>query len=118
MNADDTTMQADIAALLRQTARAHSTTTYAAVAAAAGLPISDPASRARIAHLLYAVNAVEHAQGRPLLSTVVVFVGQRRPGAGFFQCARDLGRLTDEEPLTFWAAELQRVYAVWHDQTP
>lgn len=117
MGADASSLQEQVAAFLRRVARARATTTYAEVAAVAGLTTGDPASRDRIARLLAAINAGEHTEGRPLLSAVVVFAGQRRPGAGFFRCARDLGRLPESgAPLAFWLAELQRVYAQWGDE--
>lgn len=50
----------------------------------------------------------------PMLSAVAVSTEKNRPSKGFFDLARELGRLTstDEKVETaFWTAELKRVYA-------
>lgn len=59
--------------------------------------------------LLGEISKEEHAAGRALLSAVVVTRDTKRPGAGFFQLAKELGRTVADEK-TFWSDELERVY--------
>ena len=94
-------------------------TTYAEVAPLAGLSVDDPAGRAELARLLDAINAAEHAEGRPMLSAVVVLKGTLQPGKGFFECARRLGRdvAAGGDDLGFWVAEHRRVCAYWRAQS-
>lgn len=86
---------------------------YAAIAPLAGLSMDDPSDRNRLAAILDEINAHEVEGGRPLLSAVVVLAGSDRPGKGFFECARRLGRYTDGDGLAFWMRELKRVQAYW-----
>ncbi len=98
-------------------ARAGGTTTYREVAALAGLDMSREEDRRRLAQLLRAISTAEHRRGRPLLSAVVVHRARHRPGAGFFDLARELGLLQDardrEARERFFRAELARVHATW-----
>jgi hypothetical protein len=91
-------------------ARRRETTTYAEVARAAGLDVDDPADRERLAALLREISTAEHAAGRPMLTAVVVHRGRGRPGRGFFDLARLLGRHTSDDEA-FFVAELGKVYA-------
>jgi hypothetical protein len=83
------------------------------------LTMDNPDHRTKIGHILDDINQAERAQGRPLLSALVVHGdGEHRglPGDGFFKLARQWGLLkghksTDE--LFFYAEELKRVYAYW-----
>src|SRR5262245_9840969 len=67
----------------------------------------------RLAHLLGEISTEEDAAGRGMLSVLVVHgSGDRRPGGGFFELARKLGRkIKDQDQL--WADEIQRVRAAW-----
>lgn len=73
--------------------------------------------------LLDIVNRIEHEEGRPLLSAVVVTKGTGIPGDGFFdELAVGLGLLpagaSENEKRAFHEKELQKVYKVWADQQP
>jgi hypothetical protein len=86
---------------------------YRPVALAAGIDVDHPHFGALVGRLLDEINRAEHAAGRPLLSAVVVGAETSRPGRGFFECANDLGRHTDDDDDAFWVAELKRVYDHW-----
>ncbi len=71
-------------------------------------------SRAVVGALLDEINRHERAEGRPLLSVIVVHKGTTDPGAGFVACARDLGRLgSADDPKAFVEAERAWVFKTW-----
>jgi hypothetical protein len=98
---------------LVRVARRRELTTYRQLAATFDLDLSTSADRDRLAGALREVSVAEHRAGRPLLSAVVVLAGRKQPGAGFFDCARTVGVLTDETDEGFYEAELARVYREW-----
>jgi len=62
--------------------------------------------------MLGQIAIAEDRAGRGMLTAVVVRKDSGRPGDGFFELARKLGRdTTDRE--RFWIEELNRVYAYW-----
>ncbi|GAA1290317.1 hypothetical protein Psi02_15660 [Planotetraspora silvatica] len=61
-------------------------------------------------YLLGAVFAGEHEAGRPALTSIVTHKhGDKEPGLGFYEMARDLG-YRFEEPYVFWAKQVQDVF--------
>ena len=96
-------------------ARYHGITTYQAIAQVLGLPLSGNYMGSKISRILEEISRSEHSQGRPLLSALAVGVSGW-PGAGFYQLARDLGRLEEDDPdveRRFWQEECKAVYAEW-----
>ena len=64
-------------------------------------------------HLLGEVTSEEDAAGRGMLTVVVVHkAGDMRPGPGFFELAKDLGRDTSDI-LECWVKELHHVHGYW-----
>lgn len=98
---------------LKEVARAKSITNYTEVGKIAGLDMESPADRNEIAAILDDINHYENQQGHPMLSAVVVRQDINMPGAGFFECARQLGRYQGNDDLVFWAHELTRVHNHW-----
>ena len=99
---------------LKRVAKAQRTITYSEIAPLAGLDMENPDDRNRIATILDEISRHEHAQGRPLLSAVVVHKGEGSPGDGFFKMARAVGAmLPGDDRLTFFACELGRVHEAW-----
>jgi hypothetical protein len=67
----------------------------------------------RLFHLIGEISSEEDADGRGMLSVVVVHKGgDMQPGPGFFELAEQLGRDTSNI-LKCWIEELHRVHAVW-----
>lgn len=67
----------------------------------------------RLFQLLGEVSTEEDALGHGMLSAVVVHkTDDERPGQGFFELAKSLGRDTSDIEEC-WNAELKRVYAAW-----
>jgi len=99
--------------LLVEVAKQQSTTTYSAIAPLAGLDMGIPEHRYQIGSLLDEINLHERANGRPMLSAVVIREDLNMPGPGFFKLAKDWGLQTTEDDLVFFAHELTRVHAAW-----
>jgi len=67
----------------------------------------------RLFDLLGEISSAEDAEGRGMLSVLVVHKsGDMQPGPGFFELAGRLGRDT-ADILRCWITELHRVHAVW-----
>jgi hypothetical protein len=98
---------------LIEVASARSITNYTEVGEIAGLNMESPADRNQIAAILDEINIYEDQQGHPMLSAVVVRLDKNMPGAGFFECARQLGRYQGSDDLVFWAHELTEVHHHW-----
>jgi hypothetical protein len=74
----------------------------------------DPDSYA-LAHLLGEISTEEDVAGRGMLSAIVVHKEDKRPGKGFFELARRLGRDTTESD-SCWIKELNHLYNYWRTQ--
>jgi hypothetical protein len=97
--------------ILERVASKDSTITYSQLAsritAMRYAPNGDPFSE-----LLCDISRATHAQGRGLLSAVVVHVDDERPGNGFFALVESLGYdATDKESA--WQREIAKVHAIW-----
>jgi len=96
-------------------ARYGGTTTYQAIARILNLPLTGSHMGREVGNVIGAISEDELNHGRPMLSAIVVGVSGR-PGEGFFDWARKLGRLhddSDEAQERFWEAEKQEVYDTW-----
>jgi hypothetical protein len=65
-----------------------------------------------LARLLVEVGMEEAEAGRAILPALVVAKQTGIPGKGFFRIAGERG-LAVSDPLAYWSAEVQRVYAQW-----
>ena len=87
---------------------------YGDIAPLVGLDMEMPGDRLRISAILDCINRVEHRAGRPLLSAVVILKEENKPGAGFFDLAKELRlQSPNEDDLMFWIGELRRVHTYW-----
>jgi hypothetical protein len=103
---------AELAYTLRAVARSGRSISEKAIAPVAGI---DPASEDivdQLGRMLAALNRVEDAAGRPLLSAVVVST-TGLPLPGFFISARELGLLAGNDDHAVWMRELRRVQDYW-----
>ncbi|AZN97257.1 hypothetical protein EJ066_08120 [Mesorhizobium sp. M9A.F.Ca.ET.002.03.1.2] len=67
----------------------------------------------RLSHFLGEIAAEEDAAGRGMLTVVVVHKhGDQKPGPGFYEMARGLGRETSDQEA-FWVSELDFVHRAW-----
>jgi hypothetical protein len=60
-------------------------------------------------HLLERASRLEHAEGRGLISALVVMADTHLPGQGFFKLARSKPFLRRGDDITLWLAECRRV---------
>jgi alkylated DNA nucleotide flippase Atl1 len=89
--------------------------TYQEIAQIMGLPLSGSYMGSEVGRIVGLISEDEVAYGRPMLSALVVGVNGK-PGKGFFDWARELGRLRGDRPEDeerFWEEEKQAVYEVW-----
>lgn len=103
---------------LLELARAGQLTTYSDIAPLAGLSMSSDVDRDSISELLGEILRHEVAQGRPLLTAIVVHRGNdNKPGEGFFSIATELGRFSgtreDLVRIEFWIRQVQEVHTHW-----
>jgi len=87
--------------------------TYTEVGNWVGLDMSWEVARIQIAQLLDSINEDEISQGHPMLSALVIYKDEGRPGPGFFNCARGLGKLVGNDEDGFWAKEVTAVHEWW-----
>lgn len=100
---------------LVEVARSQNTTTYSEVGKLVGLDMSTEVGRIRIAQILDDINWYESKENRPMLSSVVILKNDNRPGAGYFECARALGKYHGIDDLSFWSHELNEVHDHWSE---
>ena len=103
---------------IAKVAKSGGTTYYSDIAPLVGLDMGFPPDRNRISDILDEISRIEHANGNPLLSAVVILKEENIPGQGFFTLAQSLG-LCDGNPdseLEFWIQELRRVHEHWGSQ--
>jgi len=93
-------------------AKYRGTVTYQEIAKIMGLPLRGSHMGKEIGWILGEISEDEVANSRPMLSAIAVNV-QGAPGSGFFELARQLGKLGGENEQEFWEAERQQVYATW-----
>ncbi len=98
---------------LIQRARGKGLTTYTEAGALIGLNMASEIARFQIAQILDDINVNEVGQGHPMISAIVLYQNENRPGPGFFTCARGLGRLIDNDEDGFWAREVTAVHNWW-----
>jgi hypothetical protein len=104
----------EIRAILIATAKAQGTIAYSELVKKVNA-IEIPVRGHVISSILDEISSDEDAQGRGLLSVVVVHKhGDTLPGPGFFKLARARGRDTSDVTKC-WIEELKRVHAYWRD---
>lgn len=87
---------------------------YAEVGELLDLFMDNPHHRRELGRILGEISTDEHDSGHPLLSVVVVHKENHRPGEGFFNLAKELGKQKpDEDDVTFYAKELKSVFDWW-----
>ena len=106
-------MHAEIYEKLKEVARSQGIIYYSDIAPMAGLNMDLPSDRYAIGVILDEINRREHAQGRPMLSAVVVHKDSLKPGQGFFTLARSLGKLVGNDEDSFYIRELRKVHDYW-----
>lgn len=93
-------------------------TTYSDIAPLANLSMDREEDRDEISRILEEILQHESAEGRPLLTALVVHRGDdNNPGEGFFAAATRLGRFSGSrnqmQRLSFWVREVNEVHEYW-----
>jgi hypothetical protein len=102
--------------MLKQTAETGGLVTYTDVAKVVGLDMENVEHRNQMSQLLDEISSHEHAQGRPLLSVVVIRKDLGRPGHGFFELAKRLGQYSGHgeiHEVLFFVKEFQKAEQYW-----
>ncbi len=110
-----TTTYQQVYAELITAARFRGTVTYQELAQIMGIALIGAHMGQVTGHILGEISEDEHARGRPMLSAVAVGVSGT-PGSGFFDLARQLGKLQEESAQAqraFWEGERDAVFATW-----
>lgn len=95
--------------------------TYKRVIELAGLQLTGDALSGALGRVFYEVVQEDLAQDvtRPMLSAIALPVGGSRPSKGFFDLARELGRLKSNNPDIedkFWLDEVKALRAYWQNR--
>ena len=78
--------------------------------------INIEAHDSRMNHLLGEISSEEDAQDRGMLTAIVVHkFGDLRPGPGFYDLAKSLGKDTSDKDF-FWISEIKTVHDYWANQ--
>jgi hypothetical protein len=108
-----TTTYVHVLSELVRAAQYRGLTTYQDLALIMGLPGRGSHMGAQTGHILGEISEDEVASGRPMLSAVAVGVSGR-PGPGFYELARQLGRLSQgADDMEFWKSERDAAYKAW-----
>ncbi len=92
--------------------------TYQEVAQIMELPSKGSYMGREVGNMIGTISEDEVRLGRPMLSALVVGV-DGKPSKGFFDWARQLGRLHSDDPgeeKRFWEEEKQALYQVWRKE--
>jgi hypothetical protein len=66
-----------------------------------------------MSHLLGVIFREEHEAGRPALTAIVTHKdGDKEPGPGFYDMARQLG-IKFGDPLIYWSTQVQEVFKLY-----
>ncbi|MBA3779868.1 MAG: hypothetical protein H0X16_11345 [Chloroflexi bacterium] len=99
---------------LVQGAREQEPVSYGELGNMLGLAMDYPPHRTEIGQLLGAISRHEVANGRPMLSSVVLHKDQATPGKGFFTLGQELGLVgPDEDELAFSVRQLNETFQLW-----
>ena len=113
-----TTVYVHVLAELVRAAQYRGLTTYQDIAVIMGLPLSGSNMGRQIGQILGEIVEDEVSAARPMLSAICVSVNGR-PGAGFYNFARDIGRMEETQSEDeFWHQEREAVYAAWKRPLP
>jgi hypothetical protein len=97
-------------------ARYHGTVTYQHLAQLIDIELAGNRMGSLLGEILGGISKDEvKLYHRPMLSAVSINVAGN-PGPGFFGLAKELGKLTSDDPAdqrTFWETERQAVYKAW-----
>ena len=79
--------------------------------------MDNPHFAVQVGRVLDQVNEDEVADGKPMLSAIVVSRGTMLPGSGFFKLGQQLRRTEpDDDEISFAVREMKRTHEYWSSQ--
>lgn len=113
------TIYAHVLAELVRAAQYRGLTTYPDIALIMGLPVTGSRMGKETGHCIGEISEDEVIAGRPMLSALVVKTHGEKPAPGFFNFARQLGRMKPgEDEQQFWEKERDAAYTAWRRPLP
>jgi hypothetical protein len=98
---------------LIEAAKSRQTITYGEVLSMFNMNTSSPAHRSMMGWMLAEISKHETAEGRPMLSVLVVLPDTGIPDVDTFALASELGLHKSGDDQGFFEGELKRVFAYW-----
>lgn len=102
---------------LVEAARAGKFVYYSELGKLLGIDMDNPHFAVQIGHILGRISEDEVADGRPMLSAIVVSKDTMLPGKGFFTLGQQLHRAQpDDDEMSFAVREIKRTHEFWAGQ--
>jgi hypothetical protein len=102
---------ADVRAMLVRVGKARGMVRYREIAQTMGLPVTGHFMGGELRQILSEISEDTVRDGGPMLSAIAIGV-RGKPGPGFFDLAKELGRLPAEaDEISFWKREMESVFA-------
>lgn len=99
---------------LVRAARAREFVHYGDLAKLMGIDTDNPHFAAQVGHVLGDISTDEVANGRPMLSAIVVSKDDMLPGRGFFRLGQELHQVEPgEDEMAFAVCQIRRVHDYW-----
>lgn len=98
-------------------ARAQETVFYGEVAEVLGVGADEPSAVAAVGERLAEISRQEVAEGRPMLSSIVVRVEDHLPGPELMQLGQELNQVAEgEDEVSFAVRQIKMVHAYWQEK--
>jgi len=102
---------------LVQAAREGKFVHYSELAKLLGIDMDNPHFAVQVGRILGRISEDEAADGRPMLSAIVVSKDTMLPGKGFFTLGQELHRTqADDDEISFAVREIKRTHGYWANQ--
>ena len=87
---------------------------YGELARMLGIDMDNPHFGAQVGRVLGEISEDEVANGRPMLSAIVVSKDDMLPGTGFFKLGQELQQVEPgQDEIAFAVGEIRRVHEYW-----
>lgn len=113
-SADADQMLSRVRAVLIEAAQQRLVVSYGQLGARVGLDLDDPPARNALSELLGRISQQEVAEGRPMLSSLVVQAESQAPGSGFISLAQLLGvAKPGDDPDVVAFRQMEATWQAW-----
>lgn len=112
-------MNEAVYARLADAARARQFVFYGELAPELNLDMENPQDRLEIGQVLGEISRFEVANGRPMLSSIVVEADDHLPDKRFFALGQELGQVADhEDEVSFAVRQIKMTHEYWSELEP